>query len=203
MKVTNQLDQALEDGLRARHALPDVLRTMRDAMEGQPAAQSYDTLRGGKRILWCWEHEHELKVCHKRGHDCLGESIPVDDQTGEAAISADQARADQRETIRDVAALALITDRLISRFSRYQAKAATEKQRRETEQANDPGCELCHRVGQFSPPRVLSSDAKGNLDRPHRLCIWHYEFVLATGRKPTDDEERAHIAGKPVRLRAS
>lgn len=40
-RLDEQFDQALEDALRARHALPDVLRSMRDAMSGQPGAQSW------------------------------------------------------------------------------------------------------------------------------------------------------------------
>lgn len=189
MKPDEEFDKALEDLLRCWHAFDRVLSLMKEAQTGQPGARSYDSpMVGG----------------HSTVLDEFGVPMPaISDPTGEAGIGADEARVDEADTLSDVRQLKTIGDRMVWRFARYQARAATEKQRRETEKANDPGCELCARMGQFSPPRVLSSDAKGNLDRPHRLCTWHYEFVLATGRKPTDDEERAHIAGKPVRLKVS
>lgn len=189
MRLDDQFDQALEDALRARHALPEVLRSMRDAMAGQPGAHAYDNpVVGG----------------HTTVTDDEGMPMPaVSDRTGEAATDDDKARTDHRATQRDIAALAVIADRLIRRFAGYQHRAATEKERKATERANEPGCEVCLRSGTHTPPKVLSSTAKGNLARPHRLCGWHLDFVLGTGRLPTDDEERAHQEGRRVRLKAS
>lgn len=188
-RIDEQFDQALEDALRARHALPDALRAMRDAMTGQPGAASYDNpVVGG----------------HTSVLDDRGVPMPaVSDRTGEAATDPDPARDDHRATQRDVAALAVIADRLLGRMAKYQRRTATDKERRETEKANEPGCELCARQDVHSPPRVLSSTVKGNLDRPHRLCTHHYEFILANGRKPTEAEEVQYANKRRIMMKAS
>lgn len=204
MRIDTELDDTLEELLRVRHALDEVVRSMRDAMLGQPGAQSFDVVtRGARSVAWCWEHEREVLACHRDDMFCAGETVATDDPTGEAAVEADKARHDHRETVRDIRTLRIVAGRLTARFALYQQRAADEKERRATERANEPGCELCARVGEWTPPRVLSSTVKGNLDRPHRLCSWHYEFVLANGRKPTEVEDAAHKEGRPVRLKAS
>lgn len=201
MKLDDLLDLAGDDILRCSHRLPDVLRAIRDALPGQPGAQSYDTIGHGRSILWCDLHERELVACHRAGLDCDGETVVVNDPTGEAALEFSQAAVDLRAINRRVRAIAQQADALITIINRWSARSATDSERRATERANEPGCEVCARSDRYTPAKVLSSDVKKNLDRPHRLCTWHHDFVLAHGRLPTTVEEAAHQAGKRVRVR--
>lgn len=196
MKVTDELERALEDGLRCSHALPCTLRAMRDAMAGQPGAQSYDNpVVGGHRTVL----------------DDEGIPMPaLSDPTGEAAVTAaqgqDQASIDHRDTLKDIHAVAVIFDRMTTRFARYQPRSATDKERRETERANDPtarGCELCQRAGHWHPPFTdKPTDVAGVLDEPYLLCEWHWRFVRKMGRLTTEQETAAYVSGRPVKVSA-
>lgn len=194
MRLDDQLDRALEDALRARHALPEVLRTMRDSMPGQPGAHVYDAVvvGGGRTLVWCWDHEREVRLCHKANEPCMGESVTIADQTGEAAVEDDEVFADHKATQKDIAALAHHADRLVRRFANYKKRAATEKERRDTERANEPGCELHGKAGKWVLAFVLSSTVAGTLDEPLRLCRDCYERVRTTGERPPDSDVQYH-----------
>lgn len=77
------------------------------------------------------------------------------------------------------------------------------------ESKDDPGCEIVARVKNpqtkqpFWEPVHVFSDAKGNLDRPHRLGSWAYRFILDTGRKPSLRETKDHIEGRKIKRKAS
>lgn len=195
MKIPDKIDQAVADAMRARHALAGpkgVLLFLRDAMVGQPQATGYDSpVVGG----------------HSTVLDERGVPMPaVSDPTGEAGVirasGLDQAVNDHQAILRHVQALASHADALDRLASKWQKRAATEKEKRDTDRANDPGCELHLRHGTWRPPKVLSSTVKGTLERPYRLCDWCMDVVGSLGRVPSDDELRDNIAGKRLRRTA-
>lgn len=192
MRLEDQLDHAAEDILRSRHALKDVLIAIRAAMKGQPGAASYDT---------------PVVSGHTTVKDDLGVPMPaVSDPTGEAgcdrAVGLDSAVNDHKAIQRHAKAIASHADALVTVLARWQARSATDKERRQTDAANDPGCEIHTRIGVWRVPRVLSSTVNNTLERPYRLCEWCERVVKDLGRLPEYHELRDNVDGKKLRRTA-
>lgn len=102
MRLDVALQAAAINLAEADKRIADTLYSLRDAMLGQPAAQRFEPIRSVRTVLWCWEHEREIdhrEGCQgaKDGEYCTGETIAVQDPTGEAAVSIDKARIRHRE----------------------------------------------------------------------------------------------------------
>lgn len=196
-RLTNQLDHVCDDLLRVSHQIQDVESKMLDA-QSPLRGQSFEPSSGSQR-LYCLLHEGDLGDCPE--HDlCTG--VPIDaptDPTGEAGIADPAAEREHRQLVKDVAALEVIAQRVIRTTAAWQQRGPTERERRETDAANIPGCEVCARSGKQVPAKVLHSDVKGWLKRPHRLCRWHHDFVLKEHRLPDETEEASYqTTGKCV-----
>lgn len=203
MKITEQLDRTLDDLLRATHALPSVLHSMRDAMGGQPRAQNYDT-NSSVPVLYCERHEGDLADCPEETL-CTGRPVDVQsDPTGDAGVAAamgkDLARKDHRELQRLTAQLAQIGDRYVGLVARWQKREANTIERKATEKVARE-CEVCARSNVYVAALVGESTAHGSLDRPYRLCRWHHDFATDHRRLPFAEEEKQHQAGKRVVVR--
>lgn len=105
-RLLADLERAYEDLGRLIGALPGVLGRLRDAEQGQPAAQAYGD-NGRRVVLWCSRHESDR--CTEP--DSAGELIPCStliahpmrpDSVGEAAVNPDQARADETTLVRAI-----------------------------------------------------------------------------------------------------
>lgn len=201
-RMTSQLDRGVEDLLWASHALPSALLAMRDAMQGQPGAQSYDAIRSGlSTVLYCELHERDLTDCE----GCDGVPVPVhQDPTGDAGIAFDEARQAQRQAQRLCAEAEQVGDKLVALIRQWQRRAATESERSKAEGDNKPACELHLRVGQWVPAHVLSSTVAGALDHEIRACRDCYERIRSTGAEPSRaDLEHHKTTGKWPRARAA
>lgn len=185
--------------------LAKIIGAVTDAMAGQPQAHAFwEGAIGNHQVVWCWDHGCEVRACHKADRDCDGEPIPLNDPTGEAAIEHDPARCDLEGFDRSLERWANDAERILDFARRW--KPPTSDQADGIREAfsklidsGEPGCEMCARAGRWSPPHVETSDCKGNLPRPYRLCVWCYRFVLSSGRLPTPNEVEAHLAGRRLR----
>ena len=87
------------------------------------------------------------------------------------------------------------------------SRPPTNAQKAKDAGAGDPGCEICARFTNnqdqphWSPAHVEDSTVKNNLERPHRLCRFHYDFILRHGRMATKRETTDHLSGKRVRVK--
>lgn len=140
---------------------------IRDRMLGHPRAASYDGSRSGR-------------------------DIP--DPTGNNAIRSDTAAGDLRALRGIAASLRRQLDTAVTIAQAYEPRAATDKERREVDASNDPGCDSCART------EVASGVARWEprYNRTTR-CRWCYEWEKATGEQPTLDQLRRHHAGLMVR----
>lgn len=176
---------------QANRHLTATLNAMRDAMAGQPGAQSYEQSR---------------TTGHTTVLDENGNTIPaVSDPTGEAAITDDLARADEARLDTAITNLARTAEVVADIYLRWKPPSPADAAGLRTAFAKllsegEPGCEICARVDKWVAPHVDASDCKGNLPRPYRLCVWCWRWVLDTGRLPTRHELEQHHAGrKPKR----
>lgn len=152
-------------------------------------AQTVDLRRNP---LWCDNHESD------KGCDCDTRVaiVAAHDGTGEAAITPDKARSDEK-------AISAALDRgdvgaVVRIVATYEQRSATTLEMRRVELENDPGCESCVRLERWEPPRGNPTDVKGNLPKRMDLCSWCYRWVLDTGRIPTSKELEEHHRGKHV-----
>lgn len=169
------------------------LHVIRDSLAGHPVAASY---------------EQDRVVGHTTVVDERGVPMPSTvDPTGEAAIHRDRAAQDHATLTRHIAVLERHATAVADLLARYDARTATDRERRDAARANDPGCESCARVPhpatgspRWEPPVTAApTDAAGNLARKMWLCSWCRRWALDTGRVPSVGELTTHHAGKPVR----
>jgi hypothetical protein len=99
--------------------LPARLHAMRDAMTGLPGAQHFGPVRAGRSVLWCDVHERDVRECEDHDLDCDGETIRVNDPTGEAAVNGDPAKADLRQLERRLLAAFKALDEAVAIGYRY------------------------------------------------------------------------------------
>ena len=120
------------------------------------------------------------------------------DPTGNAAMQRAVAEGHHkllRARVRDLVDLAVAVEKLAVS---YTPRPATDKERREVDSANDPGCVECARtyvadgVARWEPVHVT---ATGKLS----TCRWCYEWERSTGRKPTLGELEQHHSGRKVK----
>lgn len=211
--------RALEDGLRLLGAAPGTLDRIRDAEQGQPAAQHYGP-SGRRAVLWCAVHESD----HCTELDTAGEAIPCStlfshqmrpDAVGEAAISPDQARADEKTLTEAMRAVCTEVEKAMVVAAAHSARQARLAQRREAEEENRRWCENCARIDnpvtkqpRKEWPRGQSkTDVGGRLEHAAYLCEWCAKIVVRTaelygaGRVPTLEElHRHHDEGKRIML---
>ena len=153
------------------------LLAMREAMNGHPRAANYDGARVSGTTTIVDEH---------------GTPMPArSDPTGEAAIRPDRASVDHRNTLADLGQLHDLVIRLADRLGHYTTHPATDKEQKDTEQANAVHCQSCVRTeSSTGVPRQetvykLHTTVKANLRTPYNLCSWCYTWVRDTGRLPT------------------
>lgn len=227
-RLLADLERAHDDLGRLIGALPGVLARLRDAEQGQPAAQSYG--EGGARVvLWCSRHESDR--CTEP--DSAGELIPCStliahpmrpDSVGEAAVNPDQARADETTLVRAIVGdptlqnggLVAQVERAMVVVAAWSPRAAdVAALRRKAEDDNRTWCENCATIDNpiTGQPRKEwprgqgKTTVGGRLPFPMYLCDWCCKIVvrtaevLGTGRVPTEAElHRHHDEGKPVHI---
>jgi hypothetical protein len=169
-------------------------QAMIDNLNGQPRAASFESDRttGHDTILFCWDHQTDLKVCHKNDLPCTGDVIPTaTDTTGEAATNPDKARSDQRELDKIEKQIIQLTHRLAQLDDLYLPTRLPDKAgRAKLASPGEPGCALCETQAKtWSPPMTKApTTVAGNLKVALLLCRSHYDFVRTEGRIPTPSE---------------
>lgn len=188
-------------GLLTRHC---AMRTrlhqaIEDNLAGQPRAASFESDRttGHGGALFCWTHQQDPRDCHKAGFFCDGESIvTASDPTGEAAISEDKARSDQRDLESIERQLIQLTDRLARLDDRYLPANLPDKAgRAKLATPGEPGCWYCEQAKTWSPPHTKQpTTVGGNLTEPRLVCSGHYDLIRKhLGRAPTPDENTRYV----------
>lgn len=172
-------DDAADKARRIANALTDTQQRIRDAMAGQPGAQTFDG----------------------PGIDAQG----VGDPTGEAAVEPDQARKDELDLPRYIRRADAYLQLAVGLVNRYTPRPPSSIERRNVEASNEPGCESCSRieaskgVPRWEQPYTKEpSTVTGILTEPKLLCDWCYRFVRNYGRLPYLREVRDHHDGKRV-----
>lgn len=168
-----------------------VIDRIRDAMAGQPGAQA---LQSDRTTGFTTVSDED------------GFPVPsVSDPTGEAAIRFDRARHDLRQLDRLLQQAHRAVDDIRRLVHTYTPRPATECERRQVEQDNDPGCQSCSRtevtrgVARWEPVWKANRNPGGVLTNPLDLCAWCYRWVETVGRLPTPDELALHHSGKRVK----
>lgn len=186
MKITEQLDRANEDLLRIGNGLPELLRTIRDAMPGQPGAASYDT-----------------PVVHGHATVLDDEGIPmpaVSDPTGETAADlvdyGDPAHSDLRAIKRHVSAIASHADALVRIAASWQRRPPTRAEQRKTASANVAGCDLHAKAGLFAEREpgagLIAACGDFVLPEPMHLCSACRSRIKRTHRVPSRADLHHH-----------
>lgn len=190
MNLHRAAEHTLEDFARVVIEMPDTFRTMRDAMAGQPGAQSFEQSR---------------TTGHTTVVDELGIPMPsISDPTGEAAIlratGRDRAAFEHSEFSRRLIRIMRDVEWLYQCETRWHVRSATEKERRETASRNEPGCESCATIDvvpgvkRWEPIRCTIMVG----ERKVAVCRWCQDVYARKDRLPTRDELLAHHAGKRV-----
>ena len=185
--------------------VPALLSAIQDHQSGL-RAQTFEA-SNRQPTLYCVRHECDLTDCHRADRLCTG--TPIEDRsdpTGEAAIRADRARQDERQALAMLRRATNELDALAAMITAYlDAKPVTL-----ADDENLERCQSCARIpaeknGKRGTPRMWgpvdhTSDCKGNLPEPKRLCNWCYRFVIDMGVLPTRAQlESHHRTGKTTR----
>lgn len=121
MNVHSNLTAAASDVLRALSVIDARLAVIRDAQRGQPGAQRFGDIRStGRTVCWCDEHECDVQDCHEADRFCAGQTIPLQDPTGEAAMQGDRARDDLRRLEKLAESLAKNADQFVRVLGYWQ-----------------------------------------------------------------------------------
>lgn len=214
MRITANVDRALDDLVSVRARLKDVYRIMRDSTP-VPAAQSFDG-EGGGSVAWCEFHEQEVRTCHRGdlvdlfGNPCEGVSLADrPDPTGDAASGEHTVFSDERDLQRHAAQLAHHAQELmrITGFWVKKDQDTTEAEDDELEQENRPKCERHLRYGYDLPARGKSRTRvkhKGVeiLRDELWLCEWCEKNIRsrysASGDRSVPTEHEIHHHAKRV-----
>lgn len=201
-------------GLRQRDKdRKPVVARIRDAMAGQPGAQSYDRPRtsGGNTEVWCFTHNGR-PPCGETG--CDVEVIPSrTDPTGNAAIEQDNAADDLarlRKALTEGGRLlrsgrwpAAWTEasKALAIIAAYSPQAPSSIARRDTAAANIEQCKPCAAIlnsqrdaPHFSPPSqrcAQPTTVGGLLTEPEILCDSHLKHLKDHGQPMTREETEA------------
>lgn len=157
MSIHRDIATAAEDLLRALSVVDVRVAAMRDAQNGQPGAQRFDT-SGRASVLWCDRHEREVRECEADGHDCDGETLELHDPTGEAAMRPDRGAAALRRVERLAGRAAETADAITRVLGEWGPNVVVN------ERAGIGSCEDCGRY---------CDGVKDNRLRPvgeHRYC---------------------------------
>lgn len=139
MRLDSALAHTVDNLLKVSPQFARHLLELRDSMAGQPGAQHFEATRSFRAESWCWRHERPLTVCHRADELCTGESIPVNDPTGEAAVSNDPARAEHKELSKLILRMERDSNRLLDMIrARSDARPVSDR-------GGIGECSDCHR----------------------------------------------------------
>lgn len=176
-------DDLADEAERIDRQLLDARRRLRDAMLGQPGAQSFDG-------------------------DARKPTQSHSDPTARAGTAPDPARRDdatlERALLRALKHTRLACDVL----DRYLPRSPSSLERRAVELANTPHCESCARIELRKGIPVIEqphtkkpSTVNGNLTEAKLLCRWCTDFTKLAGRLPYRRELRIRYEeGKRVHV---
>lgn len=219
MRITDQLDQALDDLIQAgfeldttraceevmfaRSGIVDAVTSMRMAMDDPTCI---DRLDNGAPAVVALEQ--------------FGRSL-VSDRTADAAMIRNAARTQHADLVKAIAECARKADACVALLAagdltpakrslrtaeskavyianmvaRWQPRYATPKERAETSRDLDPGCVSCARTQVV--PGVKRWVPVSRAD----LCDWCYRWKLRTGEAPSQEVVEQHHRGR-VRVSA-
>lgn len=186
-----------------RAGLPALLARIYESQSGGYRSPRFDG-DGGGPLLHCFTHGRDNCNC--------GQNTTIaaaSDQTGETATSS--AGVTLRQLDLKVTAIAhALTDLFAIRDEHILT--SEQKDRLMHPDPDDPDMPVCEVVARVKDKRGKSrsleplhrfSDVGGRLPNALRLGKWAYDFVLATGGLPSDEQIEAHIDGRHVRRKAS
>lgn len=185
--IHDDAEHATEDLVRLANALiqPDAngrtfLDRMRAAMNGQPQSSRCDT----DRVT----------------------ASGISDPTGNAAIRSDKARDDMVRLTAIFRRLRADTDDAVMIANNWSARAASEHEKRRTQDENEPHCESCCKVEiakgvtwWVEPLTAERTTVNDSLTQAYWLCRWCWDHVDQCGCLPNDDELEQHRDGKRIR----
>jgi hypothetical protein len=189
--IHDDAEHATEDLVRLANALiqPDAngrtfLDRIRAAMNGQPQASRCDT----DRVT----------------------ASGISDPTGNAAIRSDKARDDMVRLTAIFRRLRADTDQAVMIANNWSARAASEHEKRRTQDENEPHCESCSRVeiakgvSWWVEPHSNGSGyyrttVGDTLTEAMWLCQWCRDHTTTRGCLPSHDELEQHRDGKRIR----
>lgn len=179
------------------------LADIADAQQGWPRGSAGDG-GGSRSVIWCEDHEREVERCHRDDELCDGVPISVSgDPAGEAAMRPDRAAADRARLEELLKSMGRQAGQVLDILARYTPRQATDKEKRDTLQANEreEGCSSCARtqvtrgVQRWEP--VYRATVIDN--EKHPLCRWCWEWLRSTGELPTLAQVEQHHRGLRVR----
>jgi len=185
-RAQRQLADAVEVLDRILVQFPHLWAAVVDALAGQPGAQDTQQDRTSGHTTVVDEH---------------GTPMPArTDPTGEAACRVDPAAADLRQLRRDCAQIALVAERIIATFARYQARAANEYERAQSA-GGDDGCQSCARVmGRSGLPQWTPVEQGVRLNGDVvKVCRWCRSWISRNGAMPDRKTITDHLAGKRIK----
>lgn len=137
-----------------------------------------------------------------------GRAAGIADPTGEAATTPSPAREARRRYLEALERAEKALEQAAYVASRWAAeRPARAEELQRLEMQADPGCEVVARIvrpdgSRWWEPEHRTTDLGGLLPRPFRLGRWAYDFARRTGRLPSEEETRAHLEGRRVRVEA-
>jgi len=167
-----------------------VVNRMREAMAGQPRAQS---LEGDRTTGFTTTVDED------------GFPVPaVSDPTGEAGIRIDHAHRSLVDLDRQLRAAHMAADRIVRILDTFTPRPATSYEQRQLRMDNEPGCWSCAHVEVVRgvprwEPVWRTGNPGGVLAEPRALCHWCWRFAVDFGRLPTKTELDSHHAGKRLK----
>lgn len=205
MKLTDQLNDDLEQITRHSLGFRALLARIGQARDGHPRAASYEGTRssGYATVKFCERCQSDPEDCECGIDNRITSTPSVSDPTGELAVrlasKPDRARIDlarARKAVWHVTQARKILDALGDGYPEFARHASWVE--REDDTGHEPGCRSCAQLS----IRLKDGTTVPRWEPVWRdgLCRWCYDYRRKVGSAPDLGRLQAHHDGKRVTI---